>query len=208
VEPQRLALVGSEDVALTAENTNLSQDETLSNGYIFVGRGTMESPWVGDMRVSYRAVPSGQDVTVLGKLQGHKISPFFDKDGNKLYRAFQGDLDTAIGTLSGEHKTSTWIWRLVGFLMMWIGLSSIFAPLSVLLDVLPILGSISRTAVSIVTFVASLVLSIVIILISMILHNIWAVLFVAAVVAGGLGFVIKKKLKEQKGKPKMDVEKK
>ena len=198
VEPERLQLTGSESLSLTDANTTLDSDAVRADDqYIFVGRGTMESPWVGDMRISYSVVPSGQDVTVLGKLQGDRITPFFYKDGKKLYRAFQGDLSTATQTLSTEHTRSTWIWRVVGFLMMWIGLTMIVAPLSVILDVLPILGSISRTMVSVVMFVAALVLSIATILLSMILHSIWALILVVLIIAGGLGFYLKKKLAEK-----------
>ncbi|MFH1286338.1 MAG: TMEM43 family protein [Candidatus Magasanikbacteria bacterium] len=208
LEPASLGLVGSQGVDLSFENVTLTEEAKFAGGYIFVGRGSIESPWVGDMRISYSVVPSGQEVIVLGKQQGQKLVPFFTKDGGKIYRAFKGDLDTAVSELSSEHKTSTWIFRVIGFLMMWMGLLSIFAPLSVLLDVLPILGSISRTAVKFVTFFVSLALSIVIIIISMIFHNILAVLAVALVVAGGLGVLIKKKMKEKKsgGKPVEKVE--
>ena len=77
--------------------------------------------------------------------------------------------------------------------MMWIGLKMILAPLSVLLDVLPILVHISRGDVGLVTGLLSIVLTIVTILVSMLLHNIYAVIVAALLAAGVVIFFWKKK---------------
>ena len=75
--------------------------------------------------------------------------------------------------------------------MMWIGLGAILAPFSVLLDVLPLLGHVSRTAVKLVTFVISIVLSLLTIWLSMLLHNIYAVGVVLAVLIIGIAIWFK-----------------
>jgi len=199
-----LGFPGMEGIALTEENVMLDDedDARLEDGFVFVGRGTQAKPWVGDMRISYSAVPSPQsDISVLGKLSGQKVMPFFDDDGNKVYRAIRGDKDAAVSQLDSEHSRSTWILRLVGFLMMWIGLSSIFGVISVLLDVIPLLGSISRGAIKTVMLVVSLVLTVVTIIISSIIHNIWALMAVVLLLVVGGWFMVKKKMAEEKGKP-------
>lgn len=77
-----------------------------------------------------------------------------------------------------------WIFRIVGFLLMWIGLAMVFAPISVLLDILPIFGTISRGLIGAITFAVALILSIVTILIGIIFHNIFALIVTIVVVIG------------------------
>src|SRR3989344_1779816 len=82
---------------------------------------SFDSPQVGDLRISYHVLRPGFDGTIFGKLSGSKIDPYFDQDGNNLYRLFIGTRDQAISTLHTEYTTLLWILRLVGFLLMWFG---------------------------------------------------------------------------------------
>ena len=171
----------------------------LVGDYIFIGEGTLNSPEVGDTRVSYTALENNVDMTVYGKQSGQKIVTHVDeKTGKSLYRMFDGTPEEAVVAMHGEYKMMLWVFRVIGFLMMWFGLTSLLAPISVLLDVAPFLGSLSRGLVSVVTFIVSAILSIVTIVVSMILHNIYAVI-VAVVVIVGIFFWIWKK-KGKKGK--------
>ncbi|MFT6703238.1 MAG: hypothetical protein ACJAUM_003120, partial [Pseudomonadales bacterium] len=54
----------------------------------------------------------------------------------------------------------TWMIRIIGLLIMTIGLSMILKPLSVLADVLPILGNIIETGAGFIAFLISLCLTI------------------------------------------------
>jgi hypothetical protein len=169
-DPQRITWGGSRRLDLNEEMI-VSGAGVLANNYLFIGRGTLQQPLVGDVRLSYTAVPANLEMTVFGRQQGARIAPFTDNDNNTLYRAFVGDRESAIATLSTEHKTTGWILRGVGFLMMWIGLSLIFAPLTIFLDVLPILGRLSRTIVGLITFVVAFGLAALTSLIAMIVQS-------------------------------------
>jgi len=179
-------------VSLTTQNVTPQEGAIIASArYMFVTKNvgaTLETPQVGDVRVSYDALYPETDVTLFGKLNGTGFSPFFDAKNNKLYRLFIGGRDQAIVTLHGEYTMMIWLFRGIGFLMMWLGLMSILGPISVLLDVLPIFGSISRGLISGITLLASLILSAVTILIAMVLHNIWALLIVLAVTVSGIFF--------------------
>lgn len=159
---------------------------------------------LGDMRVSYSVLKNNVKGIAYGKLDGDQITPFIDKDNDnaKLYRFFSGSSDEAVATLSGEHKTTMWIWRIVGFMMMWMGLSSLFGPISVILDVVPFFGSLSRAAVGVVTLVSSIILSIVTIVVAMIAHNIIALIL--TIVLGAMIFIFFIKKEGEKG-PKPPV---
>jgi hypothetical protein len=184
--------VVAKPVVTTVEQPVIKKTEINAN-YIYVSEKGVTTPTVGDMRVSYTAVLSGTPVTLFGKLNNDKISSMVNPDdGKSFYRAFSGDYENALGTLHTEYKTGLWIFRIVGFLMMWIGLGMVLAPLSILLDVLPLFGSISRSMVGLVTFVVSIVLSVVTIIISKVLHNPLALVVVVIAVVWYITRLIKK----------------
>jgi uncharacterized membrane protein YuzA (DUF378 family) len=179
-DPQSVTLPNFTKLPLNSQNVELSRGAILANdSYIFIRKsesGTFESPQIGDLRVSYSVLYSNFDGTIFGKLNGNKIDPYFDKDGNRLYRLFAGTREEAIATFHSEYTTLLWILRLVGFLMMWFGLMALFEPISVLMDILPIFGALSRSLIGVITFLVALVLSIVTIIISAIIHNLIALI--------------------------------
>lgn len=187
-DPQSVTLPNFSQLPLNSQNVTLSDGAVLANGsYIFIKKsadGTFDNPQVGDLRISYHVLRPGFDGTIFGKLSGSKIDPYFDPDGNNLYRLFIGTRDHAISTLHTEYTISLWIWRLFGFLLMWFGLSALFGPISVLLDFLPIFGAISRSVIRAITFLAAFVLTIVTILVSMIAHSLIALIIALVVTVG------------------------
>lgn len=197
VDTNALKLPPLKEIAPTPENTQISGGAVISGGYIFKGIGTIGTPHIGNVRLTYSVLPSGGNVTLFGKLSGGSILSYTDKTYGTLYRAFVGSKDEAVATLHGEYVMLKWILRGVGFLLMWFGLSLVFGPISTMLDILPIAGSVSRALIGAVCFVISLVLSIIAILVSIIAHNIVALIVLFAI---GLlaviffGFVMKKKV--------------
>lgn len=186
-------LAGSGAVMDTASGATINTDRArLISNFVYLGSGTLTNPQVGDIRISYEVARPGSEVTVIGKLSGDKISTYSDGK-NSLYSLSGGTFEEAVQSMAAMHSTMGWVWRFVGFFMMWIGLSTVFSPLSVLLDVLPFLGSISRGVVSGITFVVALVLSIVTILLSMIVHNIFLLILIALAGLGAAFYMIKQK---------------
>lgn len=183
--PTGVMLPDFEKIPLNTQNTIISQGAVLANdSYLFVRKsesGTFENPSIGDLRVSYYALRSGFTGTIFGALHGNSIESYVSPDGNSFYRIFIGTREAGIATFHSEYTTMLWILRLVGFLAMWFGLLALFGPISVLLDVLPIFGSLSRSLIGIMTFLVSLVLAIVTILVSMLIHNFIALIIALAV---------------------------
>jgi len=165
----------------------------LSQGYLFKGKGTLSEPEVGDVRLSFGAIVSGKKVTVFGKLTGGAIEPYLIKGETKFYRAMAGTRDEAIAQLKTEYKVAGWMGRIIGFLMMWIGLFLLSGPLHNVLDVLPFLGTASRFVAGLITFPIALVLSLVTIIVSLIAHNIIALAVVLAAIAGLLVYLKQRK---------------
>ena len=174
-ENNTVQITGLKPLTLNSANTSLPDGaELIGSEYIYIGRGSYTAPNIGDIRLSYTVLPAATKVTIFGKLEGRSIAPYFDKNNNKLYRLFVGSRDEAIVTMRSEYTTMLWIFRGVGFLLMWMGLAMVFAPISVLLDILPIFGTISRGLIGAITFAVALILSIITMMIGMIFHNIIA----------------------------------
>lgn len=181
-DPQRIDLPNFTKLPLNSQNVELNQEAILaSDFYIFIRKsdsGTFESPQIGDLRISYDVLYPNFDGTIFGKLSGNKIEPYVDKDGNRLYRLFVGTREEGIATFRSEYTTLLWILRLVGFLMMWLGLMALFGPISVLLDIFPIFGALSRSLIGVITFLIAFILSIVTIIVSAIVHNLITLIIV------------------------------
>ena len=200
INMEKASLPGASAVTLTEDNTILLEEpeiyaqqwawyeydysptETLNGNYIYVGFGTPTQPEVGDLRISYTALKSGIDVTAFGKLDGDALATYVDEDGNSLYRVMTGTREEALATMHSEHVTSTWILRVVGFVMMWVGLAALFGPISAIASFIPFLGRASRSIISFFSFIIAAVLSVITILISMFLHSTIALIIVAVIV--------------------------
>ena len=187
VDPEGMSLPPKSPLELNPEKLDLPKNSpfVLDGNYLFKGRGSLSAPEVGDIRLSYRALPAGRKVTAFGKLSGSELVPYLHKGEKRLYRALAGTRDEAIHQMKQEYKMAGWAGRIIGFLMMWIGLLLMTGPLSTILDVLPFLGQASRFLIGLLTFPIALVLSLITILISMIAHNIIALLVVLALIIGG-----------------------
>ncbi len=163
----------------------------LEGKYLYLGSGSMNSPRVGDTRISFSAILPGEKVTIFGQQNGTSIEPYVHSTGDQMFRVFSGTRDQAIAQLASEFKMITWTLRIVGFLMMWIGMGMVFGPLHAVMDVLPFLGDVSRTLVSVVLFPIALVLAIVTIVVSKIAHSPVALVVIMVLLIGGGAFWIK-----------------
>jgi hypothetical protein len=194
VDPSGMDLPEAGAVSLDTATVNIKGHHDLTGEYIFIGNGALTDPSVGDVRISFAGVPSGVKVTAFGKAEAGSLVPYLHKGKDKLFRAIALSRDDAIALMAREHKVTGWILRLVGFLMMWFGLQALFGPIVAVLNVLPFLGKVGRFVWGFITFLVSLALSLVVIVVSMIAHNIWALLAVMALI---VGFFIWLKMKKK-----------
>lgn len=181
----KLVLAGYGDLSLSEDVIDLGEDgeAELIGGYIFVGDGYLTSPEVGDLRISYSVIRNNTGGIIFAELDGDRLVTYVDEDTEEsLYRMFIGTRDDALATMHGEYKMMLWIFRLIGFVMMWVGLSSLFGPVVVLLGIVPAFGSISRSLVGFVTFIVAAVLSVVTVLVSMLLHSIVALVIAVMII--------------------------
>ncbi len=169
----------------------------LMNGeFLYISRSqgaSFAAPQIGDIRISYRVLNNETKVTLFGKLNDKTFGPYLDGNNNRFYQLFLGTKEEAIVSLHQSYVMWIWIVRGIGFLMMWIGLSMILAPIKVLTDFLPFLGMISGGLIGIITFVTALVLSGVTILVAMVFHNVVALVAAIIIVLAVVFMVLKNK---------------
>jgi hypothetical protein len=146
------------------------------------------TPRIGDMRVSYKAVPAGQ-VSVIGRQSGSDFTDYPTKAGDKLLIVKPGT-KSAVEMFSDaqtENKMWTWIIRIVGAVMMFVGFQLIFAPLVVVADVVPMIGNVLGAGASLVSFIATAVLAPLVIAIAWLWYRPLVSIIVLAV-GGALAF--------------------
>ncbi len=117
--------------------------DVVSDGStIYIGRSTT-TPSVGDMRITFTKVMPA-DVSILAKVNGTTFEPFYAANGEKVSALRMGrvSMENMYGSKHSTNSTMTWIFRAVGTLLIITGLKMLTAPLAVLADVIPLLGSI------------------------------------------------------------------
>lgn len=186
------------ELTLTEENIILQEWIKQEWNYLYKpynSISTYSSPSVWDVRVSYAVLENPlKNTTTFWKLENKDtISAFVWPKDSKLYRVLEWNREEAIATLQYEHDMLTWILRWVWFFMMFMGLVWILTPLSVVLDVIPFVGTFWEWAIKVVSFVVAFVLSLITIIISMIIHNIWALIIVILLAITGIFYLWKKK---------------
>ncbi len=161
-------------------------------------RDVASQPRVGDMRVSFSVVYP-HDISIVAKQKGDTFVGYLAKTKKKIDMLSDGVKDAAemFEAARSANTMMTWIVRLVGFLLMFFGLSMVFKPLSVLADVLPILGDIVGIGTGLVAGVIAFVCALVTIAIAWIFYRpVLGILLLAA--AGAAIFLLWKKKQEKK----------
>jgi hypothetical protein len=131
----------------------------LGQGLLYRGADP-DRPQVGDMRVRYEYQPEAT-YSIIAKQSGGMLDRYVASNGREVLLVEDGSVPAAKMFEGAQSRNSliTWLIRLGGTVLMWIGLSMVFAPISRVLDVLPMLGTIGSWGIGLVTGLVSLLLS-------------------------------------------------
>jgi hypothetical protein len=182
----------------TLSVNNIPDSTRASNGNILVyGNSNSQEfyignnpsyPTVGDLRINYENVLE-QRVSIIAVQMGDTFVPYVAKAGKTILLVEQG-VHTQQEMCIHAHQTATfwaWLFRFVGFAVLWWGLASIAEPLSTILDIIPsvgpCMGDAVQMAANFVTFVIALVISLIVIVISWVANRPWIVL---SILGGGI----------------------
>ncbi len=140
-------------------------------------------PKVGDLKVTYSVVRPAQ-VSLVAKQTGNSFAPYETETG-KIQEFTTGTrtADQMFKSAQSRNTLWTWIWRFLGFLVMFIGVGMVLKPISVVLDVVPFLGNLAEKGISIIAFLVAGAFALLTISIAWIFHRplLGGLLVVAAV---------------------------
>jgi hypothetical protein len=148
----------------------------------FLGKGTRTDPKVGDIRLSFTAIPLDSNLFILGELQGTKINPWSYGEGDTFMIAAALSEAEVKSRLKTEYKLKKWLGRIGGFLAMWIGMCLMVGPLTTLLSFIPAIGRAIGSLIFAIFFIIALVLTAITILLIKLFWVLVAVLFILIVV--------------------------
>lgn len=160
----------------------------------FTKDSQFSNPQVGDIRISYQALLPEQSLTILAEQQNDSLLPYVTDDDQTLYRLFDGTYAQAQKTLQSEHSQSVWMWRAIGFFMMWTGLMLLLGPLRALVSFIPLINSLTNTLIGLITFFVALILTGITIILAKVFYTTLAWLLPLTIIAvvGGIIFLLSK----------------
>jgi hypothetical protein len=162
------------------------------DGGIYLGADPA-NPEVGDIKITYTKVPPA-DVSIIAAQVGNSFGPYQTKAGDAL-ELLQPGLKPAAAMFKqaeSDNAMLTWILRLVGFVVMALGVFLVFRPLAVVADVLPFLGDILRMGLALVAVSVAAPFTLITIALAWLFYR--PVLGVALLATGVAAFVLVKML--------------
>jgi hypothetical protein len=140
-------------------NTAFAVPGGNADGGRYIGQDP-QNPRVGDLRITWQ-VARPDALSVIGAQVGDGFGPFATRAGDRLFMIEPGRVPAAamFQQAEADNVTLTWILRLVGTVVMFLGFLIIFNPLKVLADVVPFIGSIVGFGTGLLAAVLTLILA-------------------------------------------------
>jgi Transmembrane protein 43 len=151
-------MVNQEIAGDLAASDPRSQLRPVDGGY-YLGANP-RSPAVGDVRLVFTVVNPAV-VSVVGVQSGNSFAPYQAAAGGTVLLVAEARQTAAEMFQSAQtaNTVMTWILRAVGWFVMFLGLLLIFKPISVVGDVVPLIGSMLGAGVGVFAFLVASVLS-------------------------------------------------
>lgn len=169
---------------------NLAGKAKVAAGMVFVGADP-DNPQVGDVRVGYKIV-APQTLSVVARQTGNTFAPYKAQAGDEILLVDVGAKDAGqmFQTAQEANTTLTWILRLVGYLMMAIGIALILRPLVVVADFIPMIGNFAGFSATLFALVAAFPISVLVIAVAWVsVRPLVGIALLVAVAAGLAGLV-------------------
>ncbi len=150
----------SSDLLTTLPNAQQEQWQVFNN-YIFRSADP-SNPEIGDARIWYQIIRPGT-VSVVAQQNGDNLEPYRTKDGKSIEMIRTGAVpaeEMSEGIIQ-VNPFSTWLFRILAVIFMYIGLNTLLVPISTLLHVIPLFAKVFLFANKLLTLVITLVLSLI-----------------------------------------------
>jgi hypothetical protein len=140
-----------------AQVANLGKPVHVAGPAYYVGANP-NAPAVGDLRVTFRYAPAGEDITILGQQVGDTFTTWAS-EGNSLEPRLvmdEEDVDTMFEAVKTESAAPIWALRFGGFLLAFLGFFSMLRPLAARADDVPVLGPLVKGGAATISFAFAL----------------------------------------------------
>lgn len=133
-------------------------------GGIYIGEDP-DNPQVGDYKIQFQMVPSSQRVTIVAQQAGNSFEAYRTSNGKEIEMLRTGRFSAEEMFVKAQEDNAKWTWglRVGGWFAIFLGLWMVLGPLSVLGDVIPLLGSLIGGVAGFVAFLLSLCIAFLII---------------------------------------------
>jgi len=134
----------------------VNKSVTVMGSGFYLGNNPND-PQIGDIKVSFQVI-NPTEISLVARQQGNHFSAYQTEAGGTIDLLKNGMLDAnaMFAAAQQENTIMTWVIRIGGTLMMWIGLGMVFRPLAVVASVLPFLGNLMGMGTSILAFLITL----------------------------------------------------
>ncbi|MFK7756123.1 MAG: TMEM43 family protein [Flavobacteriales bacterium] len=116
---------------------------------IYIGNTSLENPEIGNLRISYQVVYEG-DYTLIAKQTGDSFEPFTTEKGTEINLLKTGihSSESMFDEELSENNFLKWLFRVIGFVVLFIGVRLLFSLVTLFTNFIPIIGSIVNFGVS------------------------------------------------------------
>lgn len=161
-----------------------SEQIHVSENVVYIGHSS-SNPQIGDVRITIEKTDP-VIISVLAKVNGNTFEPHYANNGKDISRVAQGALsaENMFAEAHSGNSSLTWIFRLIGLILVIVGLLAMFSIVETLFKILPFLSSIVGVGVGLVVFVVGFSWALLIVAISWMFYRpLIAFLLIAIVVA-------------------------
>ncbi len=175
--------------SMVAQMTATARARTRVSDSMFYLGSDPSSPQVGDLRISFQSIKP-QAASVVARQSAGGFAAYQAKAGDSILLVELGakDAQAMFKTAKDANSTLTWILRLVGWLLMTIGLGLILRPIAVIADFIPFAGSLATFGAFLFSALVSTALSFVTIAVAWVVVR--PLVGIAMFVAAGLGVAL------------------
>lgn len=177
--------VGQEQLA--AVDPSLRDRLKAANGTFYMGESPTV-PKVGDVRVSFRVVEPAA-ASIVAAQRNARLEPYHTDAGGDIALVSYGteSAEQMFQAARTANAALTWVLRLVGFVLLFVGVRSVLRPLEVASDVVPLFGRLVGAGLSLAAFLVAAPVALVTIAIGWLVYR---PLLGVALLALAVGFVV------------------
>ncbi|MDD7751856.1 MAG: TMEM43 family protein [bacterium] len=194
------ALSGKSDAAYvhvsrkSSAPSQVSQEQPADNA----GDAALTEPAIGDLRISWYAVVP-HEVSIVARQTGKTFSAYpVGSESILLIADSVQSAEAMFQSAQSANSAMTWFLRIAGLVMMYVGLSCMLRPLSVLMDVIPFLGDLIGAGISLISFLIALPCTLVTIAVAWIYYRPLLGIGLLVVAAALIVFLFRKKAESHK----------